>query len=705
MVNEWKCPNVTIGGLPIPEQEFTWALTAGPRPYITDFWIPMSDYEKFLALSNPVTIQWEVTGGVRGEPEFQIITFKNAWLLTPARIDNFQCIWRIADARWYWQGKKMSFCYNKTRIKNEVGKVVSPNEVTPAKLREPYDTFAQGRYIPWTVKADGKPYSIKEILEREFAILKIPTVKWTGQDLSFILENLEMEGEDIYRGITHLLDLGRMNISINPDGEAYFYSLFSYDYNQENILTTHIANLMKTQPGIIYKQNKRKIRPFAVDIHFEKKIETWFTVGEISNAYPASEYKKRPVVGIAPLNGVWSRQDIDERRVIGIINVIQAPLPVIIDGKKINIGEWVPLHKFLAAYGIDEDFVRTGYFSGLMETKLQMKLVADLGIAYDQAKRIACHVAGAIKESYRQIFMIEPYWMDRISHWETRRVSVINNYDRYSPISPLFADYCVIPYLRDPVQAKGLATWNTEVYNWLVDTEDPIRQKPTPGTVQIMNQPLGIFRISYPSPMDQTTYTIVPFALDVLPFPAVNASAPFLKNSKPRPSYTLNTILSVVWSVDAKDSFLPNGKLLDRDSKYFSIPVGFGQEGERDFHPIEYYSRVEYARYAVDSILPANYSFLQALSYSEAARMMIGFKDFFAGTITGAGYVPAKCVGNINSIVYSFSPASGLETTIDMRDSLPVPMLEHNLKQEYIDFLRKHISRVDNANESMAGGI
>lgn len=78
----------------------------------------------------------------------------------------------------------------------------------------------------------------------------------------------------------------------------------------------------------------------------KKKIETWFTVGEISNAYPASEYKKRPVVGIAPLNGVWSRQDIDERRVIGIINVIQAPLPVIIDGKKINIGEWVPCTNF-----------------------------------------------------------------------------------------------------------------------------------------------------------------------------------------------------------------------------------------------------------------------------------------------------------------------------------------------------------------------
>jgi len=98
-----------------------------------------------------------------------------------------------------------------------------------------------------------------------------------------------------------------------------------------------------------------------------------------------------------------------------------------------------------------------------------------------------------------------------------------------------------------------------------------------------------------------------------------------------------------------------------------------------------------------------NNTFLEALANSEAAKIMIGLKDFYAGVITGAGYVPIKPTGNINSVTYSLSPSNGLETIVDMRDSLPVPMIEHSLKQEYIDYLRRHVSRAENFNEAMGG--
>lgn len=704
---DWQCPKVTIGGLPIPEQEFTWALTAGPSPYITDFWVPQADYPKFLALKNPLSIQWELTGGVNGIPEPKIITFENVWLLTPARVDEVQCIWRIADARYSWQGKKMSFCYNKTRIKNELGMVISPNEISPAKLREPYDTFSQGRYVSWSVQGNGKPWTVAQILEREFGKHNIPFVNTNSQDLSFILENVEMEGGDIFNGLAYLLQLGRLNMSITPEGQAYIYSIFSYEYKNEDVFATHIQTLLKTHPGTIYLQDKRKIRPFAVDVHFKKEIETWFTVGEIATSYSADQYKKTPVVGISPLANVWTAEDIASRRVIGLINVIQAPLQVTIDGKQIQIGEWVPLHKFIAAYGISEADICQGIFGGIFETKVAMSLYNPPTVAYDQAERIALHVCSAIKDSYRQIFMIEPYYMDRIEEWRPRRVSVINTFDRYSQVSPLFADYCTIPFLRNAPQAKGLVpAWNYDVYNWLVDVEDPKREKPTPGTVHVINQPLGIFRISYPAPKNQTTNTILPFGIDParLPLPAVGETAPYLAASHLKATYSLATIMSVIWSVDQNDSYLPNGASYSKESKYWSVPVGFGAEGEREFHPIEYYSNAEHARFGIkDNAFPVNYSFLQALTHSEAARIMIGFKDFYAGVITGAGFVAAKPVANIKTVMYSLSPSNGLETIIDMRDSLPVPMLEHNLKQEHIDFLRKHISRVDNANESRGG--
>lgn len=711
---DWQCPNVTIGGLPIPEQEFTWALTAGPTPYMTQFWVPISDYEKFLALQNPVVMEWTLTGGVRGEPELLSVRFDNLWLLTPARIDEMQCLWRIADARYGWQGKKMTFSYNKTRIQNAIGKVVPPNEITPYKLREPYDTYAKGRYVEWSVKDDGKPYSIGEIIVAEFVKMGIPFVNTNDQDLSFILENIEAEGEDIYRALAYLLQMGRLNMGINVQGQAYIYSIFSYLYQNEDQMN-HILTMHKTHPGTIYMQDKRKIRPESIDVVFEKKMETWFTAGPVAESLTADQYKIEPIVEIEPLAGVWTERDINERRVIGLINVIQVPLPVTIDGKQTNIGEWVPLHKFLAAYGMTELDVRQGMFSGLMELKLTMQLVTSLGIPDDQAERIAHHVCGAIKDSYRQIFMIEPYWMDRIKSWEPRRVAVIDNFSHYSPVSPLFNDYCVIPFLRNPKQAKGtVARWGSEVYNWLVNTEDPLRQKNTLGTIHVVNQPLGIFRSSYPAPKDQTTCTVIPFALDPLPLGAVGAVAPLLSGCWPMTTYNFQTILSVVWNVDINDNFRHDGRRYSPESKYWTIPVRYGNEGVQEFNRIEYFSHADFARFAVTStqstgeqqVTPyfaVNNTFLEALANSEAAKIMITLKDFYAGVITGAGYVPIKPVGNINSVVYSLSPANGLETIVDMRDSLPVPSIEHGLKQEYINYLRRQVSRADNANEALGG--
>lgn len=707
----WECPNITIGGLPIPEQKFHWGLSAGPTPYITEFWTAASEYPKFLALKNPIEIIIQVTGGTNGEPEPKTIKIENAWLLAPARISDRECIWRIADSRYTWQGRMLTFSYNKTRIKNDVTSVLPPTEMTPAKLREPYDTFSQGRYILRTVKKSGKPYSIGEIIATEFDKLGIPFYNANNQDLSFMIENVECVGESMPKAIAYLCQLGRLNIGITLEGKVYAYSIFSYEYQNENMLT-YIEALYKTSPGTIYKQDKRKIRPFAIDIHFEKEIETWFSVGEVATTILANDYKNKKVVGISPIADVWTAQDISDRRVIGLINVIQAPLPVTIDGVEINIGEWVPMHKFLTAYGLTDQFVREKYFSGIMETDLSRQLKTSLGIAYDQAQRIAYHVCSAIKESYRQIFMIEPYWMDRIKSWRPRRVAVINNFDRYSQVSPLFADYCTIPYLRNPFQAKGVASWGHEPQNWVVDDEDPKRENPfTAGTVEVVNQPLGILKISYPKPMDQTTCMVLPFAVDNLPLPSVGGAQPYLSKCKIKSSYSLATIMSVIWDVDKDDNFAPNGAAYSNDSKYWTVPVGLGTEGEREFHPFEYISDIERARFAIKKdkylpgsvSLPVNYAFLQALAHSEAARIIIGFKDFYAGVIVGAGYVPVKPVGNINIVLISFSPQKGLETIIDMCDSLPQPMIEHNLQQEHIDYLRKHVSRVDNAAETVGG--
>ncbi|RLD10044.1 MAG: hypothetical protein DRI56_03210 [Chloroflexota bacterium] len=675
-------------------QGFSWTLLPGVLPFKTSFRVPKGELNQaLLGVQNPTSLKIECWGGTQGKPDPVVLEFQQLYLLEPKEIDPFHVMWTIADSRWSWRGKLLHYSYNKTRKANVKGQGVNASDTTPASLRQYFDTFATGRYLSWSLKGMEVPWTMKEILEDQMAKHGIPfDPNFASDDGAYIIENVEADGIDIYRGFAQLLAASRMNIGIKPNGQVYVYSQDYFDDTQINLIAQY-QNQAKTKPGTIYFEDKSRIRPRKVNVKFKKKMEVRVVATK----------EERPggfLLPITPKPPIWSQKDIDEWRVIGCQNVISCPYPVFspFSNREIHLGEWLPLWEYLASLNppITEQEIREYYFSEAFERYYAAKL--DGGTPSLNNEAFVHHIVTAIKGAYRRIYQLNPYIMDRIEYWEPRRVAVIDNYSRYSPTAPLFADYCVIPGKRHPSQAKQIALWSTQAYNWYVDQKDPLRQKPTAGTIRTVDQALGIFQVSYPSSPDRTIKTIIPSALDPLPSPLVDGN--LLETCHLVENHTLDTIISVIWSNYRNEGF-------DSPKRFYSIPIDFSHLGGKG-PEIDYLSSKEHARLSVreystqaglgiagsiiyDPNTPTNLGILEAIAQSEAGRLMNQFKDRYSGLVTLAGKVDVALTGNMKGVSYVFSPKSGLETIVDLRDRPPDPTLEQQLPQRAIAYLMRQV--------------
>jgi hypothetical protein len=701
---DWKTPGIYVGGIFVPAQQFSWSLTPGVLPYTNSFTVPQGPInDALLALANPVTLKLVVTGGTTGAPDPWQGEFKRIHLLEPKYIDPYHVLWTVADTRWEWRGLKLYFSYNKTRQKNEVGIGTTSPSTDPASLRTPFDTFGVGRYLKHTINTN-KPWNMKEIIELVLEKLFIPLDKAVSDDAgAYILENIEQNGADIYSGLAQLLSSSRLNLGIKTNGEAYVYSTDYFDNAQFAPLLTW-QTLPRTSPGILYTQDNSRMRPKKINVRFERKEEIRVVAGTLAEV-PADS----PIV-ISPNPPVWTQQDIDNWRVIGCENVMPVPLPVTsaISGREFQIGEWIPIFEYIQSLPatLTDAQIRTAFFAEKLERILAKAIAAAQGTNEDEVNEVYTQqIVSAIKAHYRQTYRFDPFFVDRIESWEPKRVAVLDNYWRFSPPSPLFADYCVIPRHRHPSLAKRSALWDVQAYNRIVTTTDPKRQFPTPGTVSVVNGPLGIFRVSYPPPTDMVVKRIIPSALDNPPYTSLVAADNLLVKSTLSSAHTLDTVISVVWHTDRLSDF-------GGPNKYYHVNLDFTNEGGKG-PDLDYLSTTEHARLQVREIntnntikqdpdVPVNLGILEAIAKAEAGKLMNQFKDRPSGYLTLAGYHSFKLLGHMRAITYSFSPARGFETVLDMRSQVPDPTLEQQLPQKVIDFLNRHVSRGDNKNEMVS---
>lgn len=701
----WKTPNIRIGNVPILAQDFDWALTAGVLPFSTSIIVASGEINNQLKLvENPTNITIELTGGTTGRPDPVKLEIKNIYLIEPKQKDPYHVSWTVSDSRYAWRGLKLYCSYNKTRLKNQIGVGVAAAETEPAALRKPFDTFRIGRYLPWSVKIESeKPYNMQEIAEKELLKLGINIKPNISQKGAYIVENVKYEGVDIYQGMADLLFRSRLQLGIDLDGDVHVYSLDFFDDTQINVIAKFMVQ-KKTDPQVLYMRDLKRIRPKKINVRFPKKIEVR-VIGSTSIETVAG--KRLPQDPNPPL---YTQKDINDWRVIGAENVIQVPYEIKrVSGKGFYlVGEWIPMWEYLSAIGLTETKVQEKWHLDLLERDYARQRELEEGLAPSSGNELlAYHIISAIRTHYRQTYQLEPYMVDRMSFWEANRAAVINNYDHFNPRSPLFSDYCVLPEMNHPGIARRTVGWDRLGYNWLVNIEDPIRNRPTLGTIEAVNVPFGIFRVSYPPMIDKHIKKIYPFALDPLPTPFISSTTNSIKLCHLKTEHTMETVISVVWDTDKRSKF-------EGVTKYFHINVDFSAQGGIAPNDFDYLSQLEYARFPIKEIgtsgvrtndpnKPINQGILEAIANSESARLINQFRDRYVGKVTFAGAIIMNLTGNIKSLEYKFTPRGGLETTIDMRDLPPDPTLEQTLGQEALNFLQKQVSRGGNINK--IGGV
>jgi len=694
-------PKILIGGVPITAQDFRWMLSSGVMTYYRKFSIPAGPiHDNLLLVQNPTYIEIEVYGGTN-QYKSEKLRIENVHLVKPIQKNEWWYEWVVADSRYIWEGKKVFRAWNKTRIRNQYGLNPNTDITDPRILREQFDKFAKGRYLSWSVRDDQLPFTVYEMMIQIFQDYGIQYEDDpSGREKSYVMENVEFNGVDIRKALSQLCAMSRMNIGILPNGKLYVFSVDFYDENPISALMIQ-KDKHKVSSGTLYRQDLKRRRPRKIRVRFQKKQEVLCIGVNAPDEFTSLQDPplRTPISNERLLEaGYLPRDFLDRNRVVPVVNVIPLPYPITHRGRVYNIGEYMPIQYLFEALGIEEDFVRYAWFSGSLSFAIDRILHAG------QKKRrqlevLSVQITNAIKNHYRQTWMMDTYFMDTVEKWEATRCTVIDNFRRYSPPSPVFMDYAIIPGVRPINIANRTSIWSQGCRNWIVNEDDPDRKQPVPYTINVTNHDLGVFSLSKPPLLDKVIDDLIPSAIENPPIISLAADRIVYQNTHLLPSHTFETIISVVWATGEST------RKYDSPEKYYFYEFDYaGKLGPSQGPEIEFLSTLEYARMksntrdpeliSLPEEIPINQDILAAIASAEAAKLIFQFRDRIVGIVTVAGLIQnIRLDGNMKNIGFEFSSAMGARTTFDLRDIPIMPTIEQRVPQHVINFLRRHVPR------------
>lgn len=731
-------PKLTIGSystrIPLPEQEFIWRSTCGELPFIGEIIVPRTIAKQVEQLENPVSIEIVVDDSVQPNiNRTKTLKFLELHLIDYHIIDDFNIQYRIADARWLFQGKRVTKEYNVTLRNNQnVAAIESiPTSNNPVELRRPMETLLTGRYSPHSVKKDGSPYSVREALEDILKSLSpdlLMNIQFQNFDNTVIVDNLIYDNINAVNVIRELLSQCRMGMTVTMDGIIYLYSLLSYEDKDGGDIIEKLKDGQFVVSGRLFKTNKRHARPQRAKIMFEKKLETLLVATEETRPWVQKLVQfNEPLKPYDPWEGqVFDNTYVAQRRVIACINVVPNPFPFTYNGREVNVGEFIPFSLFMTAYNIPAGFFQLpGYFSDTLEYRLIYHYIDSLPTVIKLGDYPVYALAGrlveVIREHYQKTYMIDPYWMGQIKSWDASMSSVINNYDRKSPPSMVYSDYTLITYQRTPELHKATPSFFTN--NFVFTAHAPIYEHPAPFGIVISNKQLGVFHIDTQQPYDLTVARVIPHRLNTTPIPAAGQDTILLDQTYPLSSFIFSVVVSIVWRTDNEQKVTNkkyfcvqannDGQMkMNNDGSISDLKAGANSE----FPEWVIYSTYDYARYRffekalktyelIDPITqkklistsleapPLNAQFLVISAKYEAVMLYTLFQDRYTGKIQIAGLeTNITLAGNAAHITWFVLPA-GFSTVVTFLDNIPFPSEVIFFQQREIDFIRSQINR------------
>jgi len=706
--------SIKLAGVPLPQQHFEWRFTPGANPFMTSFRFNLPEDSILKGAENPTSIEIRAFGRVGGAPNNVNLSIQNVHLMERRKPDAFHVLWEVADARFLWRGEKITLRNNITWKTNFLGNAVQTNSDNPALLRVQFDRFQKFRYLPWSVKKDGKPYTALEVLVLALAQLPSGKVTKIPPDNGYILENIIYLEEPAAVVLTSLAAQARVDIGIGLDGKPYLYSIDELDLSG-GLASVVPVSRPPVDGGVIYKQDLHRMRPPRARIKFAKRQEVY--IFGIDDAEYSTDTDNRIPIPAARLAQVGlTEKDAIEGRAVAARNVIQLPHDV----TDPNTGQtrqrltWMPFSEWITSteVGLTHAKIRSSWFNGILEiSHAIVQVIQQKGFAsISQPDLLALQRVAAVKQHYRQTWKIDPFWVWRWESWSNNRVSVVDPVTRFSNRSPLYADYCIVPKIRIPQWAKTQRLWKETAYNVLPDVDDPNRDQPySAGTVDVVDDQLGIFKVSYPPDTYQIISEIIPSGLDPVPVVSPAAASHLWQDTKLRNDFTLETIISVTPSVNFATDDADEGQ-------FFEVVVPNTDAKNSRGPEIEFLSRVEVSRHpvtvgltskslglgetniadakaAIAQGIPVNVGVITATALSEATRIFHSYRDRSAGfaVFPGLDISKLKLFGQCKNIAIQFNAQFGMRTAYDISTPPTIPDLIHPLSEDVRRYLYKQL--------------
>jgi len=708
----FSVPKIDIQGNFLDSPSIEWTMLSGARPNKAEIAVSKPLGEKLAELEGKVTLTFvigvatqvtpggggagarstvsegQAVGGVPGEVIVVPVTvkFQNLHVLElkPNRTPQMVNI-LLSDQRHFWEGITITRDYNLHRKTNKIKNVVFGAGRTS---RATTIQFTEERHAPWSLKnpktfrtfnaktqtapGGGLPWTamgiVRNLLEQDLGLTfgkkGAGTYRFQGKDFDtkHQPENIRFEIESITSALDMMLGTAQAGLYQHPDGEMVLFSL-----QDEKAIGDILAKFQAMDgSGFPIRQDLKRVRPKTINAIFPKEQEIRF------------DYRE----GITTASSSIPTDQLT----FGLWNVLQLP-----DTFTINIGNnktfkylkgtWMPVESAVGFWDtlqgphkargrtLSIKEVRKNWFTDKLEYiyTIDFTKVDDRDITF--ARRI-----GAIRKNYRQTYMIMPYWMDRIRTWKPVRSTVLDEASGTRQSSPIFQDYCEVPSFRLAAfkrkKRSHKAAQNIKGFSEKLDSAEP-----SPFTMSIIDQRLGIFTINFAQDLQNLIKSVIPSKVDNIPILSAGSNPQDLLWNKASLSqeHKFSTIVSVTLAEPNDDGrHYKRTFTMDRSNKdkVWDLPI------KRDIARYRWTdatkARLVNDRVIIEGNILENEEAINAIADAEAERFRFSWKDLVIGTFTQPGHKPEWTPsGSMRSVTVKFSINRGLETVFNMTEKPP----------------------------------
>lgn len=477
-----------------------WELRPGLAPFVGEFTVDRARAEAWFGGTDETWASLEIDGRV----------FRRLRVQRGVQVDPHHVLVRVSDRRFRWKYVRFFGRHNLRRRVNEPLRTVDLLEAVEVELsegakRDDLSAILRERYRSWSVKADGSPYSCKELavlvmrammleLEEEDA-LDEQSIE-DAPDIGDIPDQNEFLGATPAEALGTLLQRAELQVAVDDDG-----TIRLYDPYLDPILPP--VSTLRLKGGYYRKADMSRVRPAKIEVFAEVVRDRRIV------------YRATGVHATEALDDLTAESDPSQFLTCRM--VLKLPFDEVFNGETLKVGSWVDFEDAISAWGVPLIDVRTLWFFGGEGLKYKYaRRISSLGkVYYDPTwqRRIQ-----AIMNSYLQTFQINPVYMDMVREWDATTVSIIDPVTRTAQPSPVYTVWAEMAPSTPLIAKNGppdKVIDNLSSFTGLSDGQEfsllPANYQVAPASISIEGDAdLGVFRLSFLSAIDGSVAERIP---------------------------------------------------------------------------------------------------------------------------------------------------------------------------------------------------